>query len=122
MGDDLLLVIFAVFFPVLLLGEVVLLVVLWRSREASPRPGLRAPQPPTHADQVAGEVGLVSTWLISSGVAMAIAFIAAFVAVHVVLFSFGTTLAMLGLILSVAVLGAIPVVMAFVLRRRAHHR
>jgi hypothetical protein len=120
MGDDLLLVIFAVLFPVLLLGEVVLLVLLWRSGGGR-LPRIVGPAA-THgpADRVANEVGLVSAWLISSGLAMAVGFVASFVAVHVLLFSFGTEIAMLGLILSAGFLIAIPIVVAVVIRRQAH--
>ena len=122
MGDDLLMVIFAVLFPVLLLGEVVLLVVLWRSG------GGRLPRiaGPSEAhgpvDHVANELGLVSAWLISSGLAMGLGFVASFVAIHVLLFSFGTEVAMLGLIASAVLLGATPVVVALLLRRQARRR
>lgn len=127
MGDDLLLVIFAVLFPVLLLGEVVLLLVLWRSGGGR-LPRLAGPSE-THgaaahgtADHVANEVGLVSAWLISSGLAMGLGFVASFVAVHVLLFSFGTEVAMLGLIVSAVLLAATPVVVALMLRRQARRR
>jgi len=122
MGDDRLMVIFAVLFPVLLLGEVVLLVVLWRSGGGRlPRiagPGdVHGP-----ADHVASEVGMVSAWLISSGLAMGLGFVASFVAVHVLLFSFGPEVAMLGLVASAILLGATPVVVAVMLRRQARRR
>lgn len=126
MGDDLLLVIFAVLFPVLLLGEVVLLVVLWRSgggrlpRMAGPTDAHGTAHPT--ADHVASEVGLVSAWLISSGLAMGLGFVASFVAVHVLLFSFGTEVAMLGLIVSAVLLAATPIVVALMLRRQARRQ
>jgi len=122
MGDDALLVMFAILFPVLLVGEVVLAVFLWRSREPS-LPGVARPgDSPAAVDRATNDVGLVSSWLIASALTMGIAFVAAFVAVHVLLFSFGSEVAMLGLLASVALLVAIPVVLAVVLRRRAHRR
>lgn len=127
MGDDLLLVIFAVLFPVLLLGEVVLLIVLWRSgggrlpRMTGPADAHGAVAHPT-ADHVAHEVGLVSAWLITTGVAMGLGFVASFVAVHVLLFSFGTEVAMVGLVVSAVFLAATPAVVALVLRRQARRR
>lgn len=122
MGDDLLMVIFAVLFPVLLLGEVVLLVVLWRSGGGR-LPRIAGPgEAQGPVDHVANEVGLVSAWLISSGLAMGLGFVASFVAVHVLLFSFGTEVAMLGLITCAVLLGATPVVVALLLRRQARRR
>lgn len=124
MGDDLALVIFAVLFPVLLVGELVLLVVLWRSG------GGRMPRiTPTleghgHGprDQVTSDVWLVSVWLVATGLAMGLGFVAAFVAVHVLLFTLGTEVATLGLLVSAAFLAAIPVGVALVMRRRARRR
>lgn len=119
MGDDLLLVIFAVLFPVLLLAEVVLLVIVWRSgggrlpRIAGPGDAM------TPRGHVANDLGLVSTWLISSGLAMGLGFVASFVAVHVLLFSFGPEIAMLGLIVSGVLLAVTPIVVALLLRRQA---
>ena len=122
MGDDLLMVIFAVLFPVLLLAEVVLLVVVWRSGGGR-LPRIAAPgEAVTPSDRVANDLGLVSSWLISSGLAMGLGFVASFIAVHVLLFSFGPEVAMVGLILSGVLLVATPVVVALMLRRQARRR
>jgi hypothetical protein len=122
MGNDMVLVVFAVLFPVLLIGELVLLVLLWRSG------GGRLPrivQPPEAAgprDQVANDVWMVSVWLIATGLAMTLGFVAAFVAVHVLLFTVGTEAAMVGLIVSAIFLAAIPVAVALLMRRRGRGR
>jgi hypothetical protein len=132
MGNDPALVIFAVLFPVLLVGEIVLLALLWRTgggrlpRFASPRDGAAAgnvvPERAAHEDKGASEVWLVTVWAVSTGLAMGMAFVATFVAVHVLLFTLGTQAAMVGLIASAIFLGAIPIAVAFVVHRRAKPR
>ena len=121
MGDDLLLVIFAVLFPVLLLGEVVLLVMVWRSGGGR-LPRIAPTEVRTTTDHVASDLSLVSAWLISSGLAMGVGFVASFIAVHVLLFSFGTEVAFIGLVISVVLLAATPVVVGLLVRRQAHRR
>jgi hypothetical protein len=127
MGNDPALVIFAVLFPVLLVGEIVLLALLWRTgggrlpRLASPRESAETGGA-GHEGKVASEVWLVTVWAVSTGLAMAMGFVATFVAVHVLLFTLGTEAAMVGLVISAIFLGAIPVVVAFVVHRRAQPR
>jgi hypothetical protein len=127
MGNDPVLVIFAVLFPVLLVGEIVLVALLWRTgggrlpRLAAPRESAgrenAAPE-----SKVASEVWLVTVWAVSTGLAMGMGFVATFVAVHVILFTLGTEAAMVGLIVSAIFLGAIPVAVAFVVHRRSRSR
>jgi hypothetical protein len=132
MGSDPAMVIFAVLFPVLLVGEIVLLALLWRTgggrlprlaapREETPPPGLATGQPAPDG-KVASEVWLVTVWAVSTGLAMGMAFVATFVAVHVLLFTLGTEAAMVGLVISALFLGTIPIVVAFVVHRRARLR
>jgi hypothetical protein len=127
MGNDPAMVIFAVLFPVLLVGEIVLVALLWRTgggrlpRLASPREGA-APTGPGEPESKVSEVWLVTVWAISTGLAMAMGFVATFVAVHVLLFTFGTEAAMVGLVVSAVFLGAIPVVVALVVHRRSRSR
>jgi hypothetical protein len=124
MGNDPALVIFAVLFPVLLVGEIVLVVLLWRTgggrlpRLSSPREGA-APNGAGEPEGKVSEVWLVTVWAISTGLAMGMGFVATFVAVHVVLFTLGTEAAMVGLVVSAVFLGAIPVAVAFVVHRRS---
>jgi hypothetical protein len=137
MGNDPALVIFAVLFPVLLVGEAVLLALLWRTgggrlprlsappEAAAPEghgPETAEPQRAEPEGKVASEVWLVTVWAVSTGLAMAMAFVATFVAVHVLLFTLGTQAAMVGLIGSAIFLGAIPVVVAILVHRRARPR
>jgi hypothetical protein len=124
MGNDPALVIFAVLLPVLLVGEIVLLAVLWRTgggrlpHLASPREGLEAGSTGSEG-KITGEIWLVTVWAVSTGLAMGMGFVATFVAVHVLLFTVGTEAAMVGLVVSAIFLGAIPVVVAVVIHRRA---
>jgi hypothetical protein len=134
MVNDPALVIFAVLFPVLLVGEIVLLALVWRAgggrlpRLASPGEGAPPARTNIAADQaapegkVASEVWLVTVWAVSTGLAMGMAFVATFVAVHVLLFTLGTQAAMVGLVISAVFLGTIPIVVAFVVHRRARAR
>ena len=131
MVNDPALVIFAVLFPVLLVGEIVLLALVWRTGGGRlPRPTSHGEGTPTstaaeHAapdNKVASDVWLVTVWAVSTGLAMAMAFVATFVAVHVLLFTLGTQAAMVGLVISAVFLGAIPIVVAFVVHRRARSR
>jgi hypothetical protein len=124
MGNDPALVIFAVLFPVLLVGEIVLLALLWRTgggrlpRIATPRES-GVSERSSHEGKVASEVWLVTVWAVSTGLAMGMGFVATFVAVHVLLFTLGTQAAMVGLVISAIFLGAIPIVVALVIHRRA---
>ena len=127
MGNDPALVIFAVLFPVLLVGEIVLVALLWRTgggrlpRLASPREGVSADGGPAPEGRVS-EVWLVTVWAVSTGLAMGMGFVATFVAVHVLLFTLGTQAAMVGLVFSALFLGAIPVAVAIVVHRRSRSR
>jgi hypothetical protein len=127
MGNDPAMVIFAVLFPVLLVGEIVLVALLWRTgggrlpRLASPGRGA-APDGRVAPDGKVSEVWLVTVWAVSTGLAMAMGFVATFVAVHVLLFTLGTEAAMVGLVVSAVFLGAIPVAVAFVVHRRSSSR
>ena len=130
MVNDPALVIFAVLFPVLLVGEIVLLALVWRTgggrlpRLASPGEGAPANAAGERAPEgkVANEVWLVTVWAVSTGLAMGMGFVATFVAVHVILFTLGTQAAMVGLIVSAVFLGTIPIVVAFVVHHRARAR
>jgi hypothetical protein len=135
MVNDPALVIFAVLFPVLLVGEIVLLWLVWRAgggrlpRLASPGDGSPSthaaaahPANAAHEHRVVSEVWLVTVWAVSTGLAMGMAFVATFVAVHVLLFTLGTQAAMVGLVVSAVFLGTIPIVVAFVVHRRARPR
>lgn len=127
MGNDPAMVIFAVLFPVLLVGEIVLVALLWRTgggrlpRLASPGRSA-APDGRAAPDGKVSEVWLVTVWAVSTGLAMAMGFVATFVAVHVLLFTLGTEAAMVGLVVSAVFLGAIPVAVAFVVHRRSRSR
>lgn len=127
MGNDPAMVIFAVLFPVLLVGEIVLVVLLWHTgggrlpRLGSPREGTAGDGSGAPGGKV-GEVWLVTIWALSTGLAMGMGFVATFVAVHVILFTLGTQAAMVGLVISAIFLGAIPVVVALVVYRRSRSR
>ena len=126
MGNDPAMVIFAVLFPVLLVGEIVLVTLLWRTgggrlpRLGSSREGVAASG--TAPDGKVSEVWLVTVWAVSTGLAMGMGFVATFVAVHVLLFTLGTEAAMVGLVVSAIFLGAIPVAVAFLVHRRSRSR
>lgn len=120
--NDPLSVIFAVLFPVLLVGELVLLALLWRAGGGRlPRVAPRH-EPATVEGRVVDDVWLVSVWLVATGLLMGLGFVAAFVAVHALLFTLGTEAAMVGLFVCGALLAAIPIVVALMVRRQARHR
>jgi len=121
MGNDPAMVIFSVLFPVLLVGEIVLLALLWRTGGGR-LPRVARPEHQGTEGQLANDVWLVSVWLISTALALGLGFVAVFVAVHVLLFSIGTEAAMVGLVVSAVFLATIPVVVALVIHRRARRR
>jgi uncharacterized membrane protein YphA (DoxX/SURF4 family) len=115
-------VIFAVLFPVLLAIEIVLAALLWRAGGGRlPRPVQRR-EMTAEGGQASNAVWLFSIWLFASGLGLALGFVAAFVAVHVLLFTFGTAIAMAGMIVSGIFLAGIPVVLGLMIRRQAHRR
>jgi hypothetical protein len=71
---------------------------------------------------IVDDVWMVSVWLVATGLLLGLGFVAAFVAVHTLLFALGPDAAMAGLVVSGVFLAAIPVGVAFVVRRQARHR
>ena len=66
----------------------------------------------------AGAGGRVATWLVLTALTMACGFMAAFVAVHALLFTLGRGAALVGLIASAAILTYVPVACGRVIRHR----
>jgi hypothetical protein len=64
----------------------------------------------------------IVTWLALTAVTMSCEFLVAFITCHALLFTLGTGAATVGLVASVVVLGATPVIWAIVLGRRSHHQ
>jgi len=122
MGSDPALVIFAVLFPVLLVGELMLLAILWRSGGGRLPRIVEEKAVPAPSDHVASEIWSVSVWLLATGAALSLEFIAAFVTVHVLLFTLGTEVAFVGLITSAIVLAGTPLVVGLLMRRRTRSR
>jgi hypothetical protein len=119
---DFALVIFAVLFPVLLVGELALLALLWRSGGGRLPRIIEDKAVVSPSDQVASEVWSVSLWLVASAATMSLVFVGAFVAVHILLFTLGTEVAFVGLISSAILLAAIPVGLGLLMRRRARNQ
>jgi hypothetical protein len=124
--NDPLSVIFAVLFPVLLVGWLVLLALLWqvgggRLPRIVPRPEPRH-EPVSVEGHIVDDVWMVSVWLVATGLLLGLGFVAAFVAVHTLLFTLGPDAAMAGLVTSGVFLAAIPVGVAVVVRRQARQR
>jgi hypothetical protein len=67
-----------------------------------------------------GMRSLIAPWLALTLLTMAVEFLALFIITYGLLFTLGTGAATIGVVVSVIVLGATPVVWALVLRRRAH--
>ena len=109
---------FTVLLPLLLIGEAVLGLLLWRV-SGHPMPAALHRPIAEGAGHLGAEVRLVGAWLAVTAATMWVGFLAAFVGVHLVLFTIGETAALACLIGSAVVLGAVPVVWAFVLFRRA---
>ncbi len=109
---------FTVLLPLLLVGEAVVGLLLWRL-SGHPMPAVLNRPVAQGAGHLGSEVRLVGTWLVATAATLWIGFLVAFVAVHVILFTIGETAALAGLIASAAVLGAVPIAWAFVLFRRS---
>jgi hypothetical protein len=110
---------FTVLLPLLLVGEAIVGLLLWRfSGHPMPEP-LRRPLAAGGA-RAGVEIRLVATWLAASAVTMWVGFLIAFVGIHVLLFTIGQTAALIGLLASVVALAAVPIVWAVVLFRRSH--
>jgi UPF0716 family protein affecting phage T7 exclusion len=109
---------FAVLLPLLLIAEALVGVMLWRV-SGHPMPDtLRRPLTAA-GSHLGAEVRLVATWVAATAATLWVGFLAAFVGVHLLLFTIGQGAALVGLIASVAILGAMPIVWAFVLFRRS---
>lgn len=110
---------FTVLLPLLLIGEAVLGLLLWRV-SGHPMPGAFRRPVAEGAGHLGTEVRLVGAWLAATAATLWVGFLVAFVGVHLLLFTIGETAALAGLIASAAFLGAVPIGWAFVLFRRAH--
>jgi hypothetical protein len=109
---------FTVLLPLLLVGEAVIGLLLWRA-SGHPMPAALNRPITQGAGHLGSEVRLVGTWLAVTAATLWVGFLVAFVGVHLILFTIGETAALAGLIASLVVLGAVPVAWAFVLFRRA---
>jgi hypothetical protein len=112
----------AVLLPVLLVVDGVLAVVLWRWNGWD-GPGLLPSRwGGGRRGKLAGEARVAGTWLLLTAVVLWVIFLAAFMIVHTILFTFGTGAAFLGLVASSVLLIATPFATGMVIRRRAHRR
>jgi hypothetical protein len=109
---------FTVLLPLLLVAEAVVGLLLWRA-SGHPMPAVLNRPVAQGAGHLGSEARLVGTWLAVTAATLWVGFLIAFVAVHLILFTIGETAALAGLIASAAVLGAVPIVWAFLLFRRA---
>ena len=66
-----------------------------------------------------GVRSLIAPWLALTALSLAVEFIVLFIATYGLLFAFGTEAATVGVVISVVIFAATPVVWAVVLRRRA---
>ncbi|HEX7949630.1 MAG TPA: hypothetical protein VF494_04705 [Candidatus Limnocylindrales bacterium] len=110
---------FTVLLPLLLVAEAVVGVLLWRLSGHPMPEALRRPLT-VGAGHIGAEFRLVGLWLVVSAATLWVGFLIAFVAVHLLLFTIGETAAQVGLLCSAAVLGAVPIVWAYVLFRRVN--
>ena len=110
---------FTVLLPLLLIGEAVVGLLLWRASGHPMPETLRRPIA-QGAGHLGAEVRLVGVWLAATAATLWVGFLVAFVGVHVLLFTVGQAAALVGLIASAAILGAVPIVWAFVLFHRSH--
>ncbi len=105
--------------PILLLVEGLVVLVVWgalsgsmpwlvRSRRAAGRTGIRG--------------AAVGTWLLASTATAIVGWMAWFVAIHALLFQFGTAAAWAGIAASMAFMAAVPIVWAIVIDRGARRR
>lgn len=109
---------FTVLLPLLLVGEAVVGLLLWRA-SGHPMPSVLNRPIVQGAGHLGTEVRLVGTWLAVTAATVWVGFLVAFVVVHLILFTVGETAALAGLIASAAILGAVPIAWAFVLFRRS---
>jgi hypothetical protein len=111
---------FTVLLPLLLIGEAVLAFVAWRLT------GHRTPQllrrPVGGQESRPSEARAIGMWLGLTVVTLWIGFLAAFVGVHALLFTFGSGPAFVGLIVSAVLLAAVPLVWGLVITRQARQR
>ncbi|HXI45033.1 MAG TPA: hypothetical protein VNH13_01900 [Candidatus Acidoferrales bacterium] len=110
---------FTVLLPLLLVAEAVVGVLLWRA-SGHPMPAFLQNPFGTGVRHLGAEFRAVGIWLAVTAATVWIGFLIAFVGVHILFFTIGSAAALAGLVLSVAILGAVPIVWAFVLFRRRH--
>jgi hypothetical protein len=108
---------FTVLLPLLLVGEAIIGLLLWRV-SGHPMPAAFNRPLAQGAGHLGAEVRAVGTWLAVTAATLWVGFLIAFVGVHLVLFTIGETAALACLIASMAVLGAVPIAWGFVLFRR----
>ena len=108
MDVESMLVTLVVLIPLLLVGEGLAGVVLWRMS------GSRIPVISTPAwgnglrGRVASDAVIVGTWLVLTVLTLWCAFLVSFMVVHALLFTLGTSVAIVGLVGSAGVLATIP--------------
>ena len=108
----------AVLLPLLVIGEVVVGLAMWRAT-GHPMPAfLRGPTSGA-ARRVGVAYRLVGTWLAVTIASLWVGFLIAFVVVHALLFLVGDSAAFAGLVVSVIVLGSMPIAWAVVLIHRS---
>ncbi len=104
--------------PILLLIEGLVVLVVWGQMEGG-MPWLIARW---HASGRAGVGGAsVGYWLLASTLTAIVGWLASFIVIHQLLFSFGTTAAWFGLVGSIVLMALVPIVWAVIIDRRARH-
>jgi len=105
--------------PILLLLEGLVVLVVWGVV------GGGIPSPIRRA-RTAGRAGVggaaVGTWLLASTVTALVGWMVSFIAIHALLFQFGTGAAWAGIAASMVFMAAVPIFWAIVIDRGARHR
>ena len=112
-------VVLAVLLPFLIIAAGLLAALAWAvSDHATPPSVARIADDARHGRPV-GTGALVATWLVLTGLTLWCGYVLAFVVVHALLFTFGSDVALVGLVVSAAFLIATPIAWGLLLRRQS---
>jgi len=109
----------AVVLPLVLLGEVVVAALVLGLGGWQPPRFLAFPRTAGRRSRIAEAIGLAGAWLALTVVSLWAGYVVSFMAVHALLFTLGPAVALIGLVVSVALLAAIPVAWGVFIRREA---
>ncbi len=109
-----------VLLPALLLGGGVVAALLWKLNLWEPSRYITAGLGHGQRDRLADDALMVGVWFVLTLMSLWSGGFLAYITLHALYFWFGSGIAAVGLVVSVAVLLALPIVWAVVIRRQLH--